>query len=127
MSRVIEKLLLFLGLCSRLREALVFDLVFFVSAKLKSELSALLSASGSLRDGFGMGSGFVNMEVYVIVPSKVPSKSQLSPIIFPQSCELDGRRMGDEGKGERKSKWKNVNLRLSFRHRLRKKRQYFNI
>ena len=123
MSRVIEKLLLFLGLCSRLREALVFDLVFFVSAKLKSELSALLSASGSLRDGFGMGSGFVNMEVYVIVPSK----SQLSPIIFPQSCELDGRRMGDEGKGERKSKWKNVNLRLSFRHRLRKKRQYFNI
>ena len=70
MSRVIEKLLLFLGLCSRLREALVFDLVFFVSAKLKSELSALLSASGSLRDGFGMGSGFVNMEVYVIVPSK---------------------------------------------------------
>ena len=74
MSRVIEKLLLFLGLCSRLREAMVFDLVFFVSAKLKvnfqlcsrlrealvfdlvffasaklkSELSALLSASGSL-------------------------------------------------------------------------------
>ena len=93
MSRANEKLLLFLGLCSRLREA------------------------------FGMGSGFVNMEVYVIVPSK----SQLSPIIFPQSCELDGRRMGDEGKGERKSKWKNVNLRLSFRHRLRKKRQYFNI
>ena len=123
MSRVIEKLLLFLGLCSRLREALVFDLVFFASAKLKSELSALLSASGSLRDGFGMGSGFVNMEVYVIVPSK----SQLSPIIFPQSCELDGRRMGDEGEGEKKSKWKNVNLRLSFRHRLRKKRQYFNI
>ena len=75
MSRVIEKLLLFLGLCSRLREALVFDLVFFVSAKLKSELSALLSASVSLRDGFGMGSGFVNMEVYVIVPSK----SQVSP------------------------------------------------
>ena len=123
MSRVIEKLLLFLGLCSRLREALVFDLVFFASAKLKSELSALLSASGSLRDGFGMGSGFVNMEVYVIIPSK----SQLSPIIFPQSCELDGRRMGDEGEGEKKSKWKNVNLRLSFRHRLRKKRQYFNI
>ena len=123
MSRVIEKLLLFLGLCSRLREALVFDLVFFASAKLKSELSALLSASGSLRDGFGMGSGFVNMEVYVIVPSK----SQLSPIIFPQSCELDGRRMGDEGEEEKKSKWKNVNLRLSFRHRLRKKRQYFNI
>ena len=75
MSRVIEKLLLFLGLCSRLREALVFDLVFFVSAKLKSELSALLSASGSLRDGSGRGSGFVNMEVYVIVPSK----SQVSP------------------------------------------------
>ena len=48
MSRVIEKLLLFLGLCSRLREALVLDLVFFASAKLKSELSALLSASGSL-------------------------------------------------------------------------------
>ena len=70
MSRVIEKLLLFLGLCSRLREALVFDLVFFVSAKLKSELSALLSASGSLRDGFGLGSGFVNLEVYVIVPRK---------------------------------------------------------
>lgn len=42
MSRVIEKLLLFLGLCSRLREA------------------------------FGMGSGFVNMEVYVIVPNKSP-------------------------------------------------------
>ena len=62
-------------LCSRRREALVFDLVFFASAKLKSELSALLSASGSLRDGFGMGSGFVNMEVYVIVPSK----SQVSP------------------------------------------------
>ena len=123
MSRANEKLLLLFGLCSRLREALVFDLVFFVSAKLKSELSALLSASGSLRDGFGMGSGFVNMEVYVIVPSK----SQLSPIIFPQSCELDGRRMGDEGEGEKKSKWKNVNLRLSFRHRLRKKRQYFNI
>ena len=123
MSRANEKLLLFLGLCSRLREALVFDLVFFASAKLKSELSALLSASGSLRDGFGMGSGFVNMEVYVIVPSK----SQLSPIIFLQSCELDGRRMGDEGEGEKKSKWKNVNLRLSFRHRLRKKRQYFNI
>ena len=75
MSRANEKLLLFLGLCSRLREALVFDLVFFASAKLKSELSALLSASGSLRDGFGMGSGFVNMEVYVIIPSK----SQLSP------------------------------------------------
>ena len=48
MSRVIEKLLLLFGLCSRLREALVFDLFFFVSAKLKSELSALLSASGSL-------------------------------------------------------------------------------
>ena len=123
MSRANEKLLLLFGLCSRLREALVFDLVFFASAKLKSELSALLSASGSLRDGFGMDSGFVNMEVYVIVPSK----SQLSPIIFPQSCELDGRRMGDEGEGEKKSKWKNVNLRLSFRHRLRKKRQYFNI
>ena len=75
MSRVIEKLLLLFGLCSRLRDALVFDLFFFVSAKLKSELSALLSASGSLRDGFGMGSGFVNMEVYVIVPSK----SQASP------------------------------------------------
>ena len=54
MSRVIEKLLLLFGLCSRLREALVFDLFFFVSAKLKSELSALLSASGSLRDGFGI-------------------------------------------------------------------------
>ena len=93
MSRANEKLLLLFGLCSRLREA------------------------------FGMGSGFVNMEVYVIVPSK----SQLSPIIFLQSCELDGRRMGDEGEGEKKSKWKNVNLRLSFRHRLRKKRQYFNI
>ena len=75
MSRANEKLLLLFGLCSRLREALVFDLVFFASAKLKSELSALLSASGSLRDGFGMGSGFVNMEVYVIVPSK----SQASP------------------------------------------------
>ena len=75
MSRANEKLLLLFGLCSRLREALVFDLVFFASAKLKSELSALLSASGSLRDGFGMGSGFVNMEVYVIVPSK----SQVSP------------------------------------------------
>ena len=61
MSRAIEKLLLLFGLCSRLREA------------------------------FGMGSGFVNMEVYVIVPIK----SQLSPIIFPQSCELDGRRMGE--------------------------------
>ena len=48
MSRVIEKLLLLFGLCSRLRVALVFDLVFFASAKLKSELSALLSASGSL-------------------------------------------------------------------------------
>ena len=59
MSRVIEKLLLFFGLCSRFREALVFDLVFFVSAKLKSELSALLSASGSLREAFGMGSGWV--------------------------------------------------------------------
>lgn len=45
MSRANEKLLLFLGLCSRLREA------------------------------FGMGSGFVNMEVYVIVPSN----SQLIP------------------------------------------------
>ena len=54
MSRVIEKLLLLFGLCSRLREALVFDLVFFASAKLKSELSALLSASGSRRDGVGM-------------------------------------------------------------------------
>ena len=54
MSRVIEKLLLFLGLCSRLREALVFDLVFFASAKLKSELLTLLSASGSRRDGVGM-------------------------------------------------------------------------
>ena len=75
MSRANEKLLLLFGLCSRFREALVFDLVFFASAKLKSELSALLSASGSLRDGFGMGSGFVNMEVYVIVPSN----SQLSP------------------------------------------------
>ena len=32
----------------------VFDLVFFASAKLKSELSALLSASGSRRDGVGM-------------------------------------------------------------------------
>ena len=48
MSRANEKLLLLFGLCSRLREALVFDLFFFVSAKLKSELSALLSASGSL-------------------------------------------------------------------------------
>ena len=45
MSRVIEKLLLFFLLCSRLREAV------------------------------GMGSGFVNMEVYVIVPNK----SQTSP------------------------------------------------
>ena len=54
MSRANEKLLLLFGLCSRLREALVFDLVFFASAKLKSELSALLSASGSLRDGFGI-------------------------------------------------------------------------
>ena len=91
-----------------------------------------------LREAFGMGSGFVNMEVYVIVPNKSqtspkqvpnksPSKSQLSLIIFPQSCELDGRRMGDEGEEERVSKWKNVNLRLFFRHRLRKKRQYFNI
>ena len=127
MSRVIEKLLLFLGLCSRLREALVLDLVFFASAKLKSELSALLSASGSLRDGFGIceyGSLCYSPKQ---VPNQVPSKSQLSPIIFPQSCELDGRRMGDEGEGERVSKWKNVNLRLSFRHRLRKKRQYFNI
>ena len=59
MSRAIEKLLLLFGLCSRLREALVFDLVFFASAKLKSELSALLSASGSLREAFGMGSGWV--------------------------------------------------------------------
>ena len=91
MSRVIEKLLLFLGLCSRLREALVFDLVFFVSAKLKSELSALLSASGSLRDGFGMGSGFVNMEVYVIVPSK----SQVSPIICGKLWEDDGKIVGE--------------------------------
>ena len=48
MSRANEKLLLLFQLCSRLREALVFDLVFFASAKLKSELSALLSASGSL-------------------------------------------------------------------------------
>ena len=56
MSRVIEKLLLFLGLCSRLREAFGMG-------------------SGWVRDGFGMGSGFVNMEVYVIVPSK----SQASP------------------------------------------------
>ena len=45
MSRANEKLLLLFGLCSRFREA------------------------------FGMGSGFVNMEVYVIVPSK----SQVSP------------------------------------------------
>lgn len=68
MSRVIEKLLLFFGLCSRLREAI------------------------------GMGSGFVNMEVYVIVPSK----SLLSPIFFPQSCKLDGRRIGEKGeKGEK--------------------------
>ena len=123
MSRVIEKLLLFLGLCSRLREALVFDLVFFVSAKLKSELSALLSASGWVRDGFGI----CEYGSLCYSPKQVPIKSQLSPIIFPQSCELDGRRMGDEGEGEKKSKWKNVNLRLSFRHRLRKKRQYFNI
>lgn len=49
MSRVIEKLLLFFGLCSRLREAI------------------------------GMGSEFVNMEVYVIVPSK----SQASPKQVP--------------------------------------------
>ena len=48
MSRANEKLLLLFGRCSRRREAFVFDLVFFVSAKLKSELSALLSASGSL-------------------------------------------------------------------------------
>lgn len=54
MSRVIEKLLLFFRLCSRLREAMTFGLVFFASAKLKSELSALLSASGSHRDGFGI-------------------------------------------------------------------------
>ena len=123
MSRVIEKLLLFLELCSRLREALALDLVFFASAKLKSELSALLSASGSLRDGFGI----CEYGSLCYSPKQVPNKSQLSPIIFPQSCELDGRRMGDEGEGERVSKWKNVNLRLSFRHRLRKKRQYFNI
>ena len=133
MSRVIEKLLLFLGLCSRLREALVLDLVFFASAKLKSELSALLSASGSLRDGFGI----CEYGSLCYSPKQVPNKSQLSLIIFPQSCELDGRRMeegwkkdgrrmGDEGEGERVSKWKNVNLWLSFRHRLRKKRQYFN-
>ena len=70
-----------------------------------------------------MGSGFVNMEVY----AQVRSKSLLSPIFFPQSCELDGRKMGDEGEGERKSKWKNANLRLSFRHRLRKKKQYFSL
>ena len=54
MSRANEKLLLLFGLCSRLREALVFDLVFFASAKLKSELLTLLSASGSRRDGVGM-------------------------------------------------------------------------
>ncbi|OYP44532.1 hypothetical protein CIK89_05220 [Prevotella sp. P4-119] len=121
-------------LCSRLREALVFDLVFFASAKLKSELSALLSASGSLREAFGKPSGWVRDGFGICEygslcysPKQVPIKSQLSPIIFPQSCELDGRRMGDEGEGEKKSKWKNVNLRLSFRHRLRKKRQYFNI
>ena len=32
----------------------VFDLVFFASAKLKSELLTLLSASGNRRDGVGM-------------------------------------------------------------------------
>ena len=75
MSRVIEKLLLFLGLCSRLREALAFDLVFFASAKLKSELSALLSASGSLRDGFGI----CEYGSLCYSPKQVPSKSQISP------------------------------------------------
>lgn len=98
MSRVIEKLLLFFLLCSRLREALAFDLVFFASAKLKSELLALLSASGSLRDGFGI----CEYGSLCYSPKQVPSKSQLSPIIFPQSCELDGRRMeeGWEMKGK---------------------------
>ncbi len=91
MSRIIEKLLLFFLLCSRLREALVLDLVFFASAKLKSELSALLSASGSLRDGFGI----CEYGSLCYSPKQVPNKSQLSLIIFPQSCELDGRRMGE--------------------------------
>lgn len=109
MSRVIEKLLLFLGLCSRLREALVLDLVFFASAKLKSELSALLSASGSLRDGFGIceyGSLCYSPKQVPnksqTSPKQVPNKSQLSLIIFPQSCEIDGRRMeeGWEMKGK---------------------------
>ena len=75
MSRVIEKLLLFFGLCSRLREALVLDLVFFASAKLKSELSALLSASGSLRDGFGI----CEYGSLCYSPKQVPNKSQASP------------------------------------------------
>ena len=79
--------------------------------------------SGWVRDGFGI----CEYGSLCYSPKQVPIKSQLSPIIFLQSCELDGRRMGDEGEGEKKSKWKNVNLRLSFRHRLRKKRQYFNI
>ena len=66
MSRVIEKLLLFFG--------------------------ALLSASGSHRDGFGI----CEYGSLCYSPKQVPNKSQLSLIIFPQSCELDGRRM-EEG------------------------------
>ena len=104
MSRANEKLLLLFQLCSRLREAFG-------------------KPSGWVRDGFGI----CEYGSLCYSPKQVPIKSQLSPIIFLQSCELDGRRMGDEGEGEKKSKWKNVNLRLSFRHRLRKKRQYFNI
>lgn len=76
MSRVIEKLLLFFG--------------------------ALFSASGSLRDGFGI----CEYGSLCYSPKQVPSKSQLSPIIFPQSCELDGRRMGEgwEMKGKERGK-----------------------
>ena len=84
------------------RSVLAFDLVFFASAKLKSELSTLLSASGSLRDGFGI----CEYGSLCYSPKQVPSKSQLSPIIFPQSCELDGRRMGEgwEMKGKERGK-----------------------
>lgn len=56
MSRVIEKLLLFLGLCSRLREAFGMG-------------------SGWVRDGFGI----CEYGSLCYSPKQVPSKSQVSP------------------------------------------------
>ena len=79
MSRANEKLLLFLGLCSRLREAFG-------------------KPSGWVRDGFGI----CEYGSLCYSPKQVPIKSQLSPLSFHNHANLMGEGWEMKGKERRK-------------------------